>query len=63
MFTGQYWYMDDPSTTSVTEGFGLMYFNARWYDPRWDDFPLRFTSQLCFAAETLKCNMSLEFLY
>jgi len=25
--------MDDPSTTSVTEGFGLMFYNARWYDP------------------------------
>jgi hypothetical protein len=32
--------MDDPSTTSITEGFGLMFYreaslwdNARWYDP------------------------------
>jgi len=32
-FMGQYSYMDDPSTISVTEGFGLMYYNARWYDP------------------------------
>jgi len=32
-FTGQYSYMDDPSTNSVTEGFGLMFYNARWYDP------------------------------
>ena len=24
--------MDDP-TTEATEGFGLMYFNARWMDP------------------------------
>jgi len=32
-FTGQYSYMDDPSTTSVTEGFGLIYYNTRWYDP------------------------------
>jgi RHS repeat-associated protein len=32
-FTGQYSYMDDPSTTGVTEGFGLMFYNARMYDP------------------------------
>jgi RHS repeat-associated protein len=32
-FTGQYSYTDDPSTQGVTEGFGLMYFNARWMDP------------------------------
>ncbi|MEW6285400.1 MAG: RHS repeat-associated core domain-containing protein [Chloroflexota bacterium] len=32
-FTGQYSYMDDPSTAGVTEGFGLMFYNARWYDP------------------------------
>jgi RHS repeat-associated protein len=32
-FTGQFSYMDDPSTSSVTEGFGLMYFQARFYDP------------------------------
>ncbi|MFZ5883976.1 MAG: RHS repeat-associated core domain-containing protein [Chloroflexota bacterium] len=32
-FTGQYSYMDDPSTSGVTEGFGLMFYNARWYDP------------------------------
>jgi len=25
--------MDDPSTQNVTEGFGLMFYNARWYDP------------------------------
>jgi len=25
--------MDDPSTTTVTEGFGLMFYNARMYDP------------------------------
>jgi len=24
-FTGQYSYMDDPSTSGVTEGFGLMF--------------------------------------
>jgi len=32
-FTGQYSYMDDPSTTGVTEGFGLMFYGARMYDP------------------------------
>ena len=32
-YTGQYSYMDDPSTTTVTEGFGLMFYNARMYDP------------------------------
>ena len=32
-FTGQYSHMDDPSTGGVTEGFGLMFYNARWYDP------------------------------
>ena len=25
--------MDDPVTSGVTEGFGLMFYNARWYDP------------------------------
>ncbi len=25
--------MDDPSTTGITEGFGLMFYNARMYDP------------------------------
>jgi hypothetical protein len=29
-YTGQYSYMDDPTTTTITEGFGLMYYNARW---------------------------------
>jgi len=28
-FTGQYSHMDDPSTTTVTEGFGLMFYNTR----------------------------------
>jgi RHS repeat-associated protein len=32
-FTGQYSHMDDPSTAGVTEGFGLMFYNARLYDP------------------------------
>ncbi|MEK6752891.1 MAG: RHS repeat-associated core domain-containing protein [Chloroflexota bacterium] len=32
-FTGQYSYMDDPSTTTVTKGFGLMHYGARMYDP------------------------------
>jgi RHS repeat-associated protein len=31
-FTGQFSYMDDPSTQAI-EGFGLMFYNARWYDP------------------------------
>lgn len=31
-FTGQRSYMDDPSTTEI-EGFGLMDYNARMYDP------------------------------
>jgi RHS repeat-associated protein len=30
--------MDDPSTTTVTEGFGLMFYNARWYDPYLNQF-------------------------
>jgi RHS repeat-associated protein len=30
-YTGQFSYMDDPSTPGM-EGFGLMYYNARWYD-------------------------------
>jgi len=32
-FTGQFSYMDDPSTSGVTEGFGLLYYGARFYDP------------------------------
>ena len=32
-YTGQYSYMDDPTTAGVTEGFGLMFYQARWYDP------------------------------
>ena len=31
-FTGQYAYTDDPSTPG-SEGFGLMYYGARWFDP------------------------------
>ena len=31
-YTGQRSYMDDP-TTPAAEGFGLMYYNARWLDP------------------------------
>jgi RHS repeat-associated protein len=30
-YTGQYSYQDDP-TTAASEGFGLMYYGARWYD-------------------------------
>ena len=29
--------MDDP-TTQATEGFGLMYYNAGWYDPYLNHF-------------------------
>ncbi|MDD2922209.1 MAG: hypothetical protein PHQ36_07975 [Anaerolineales bacterium] len=32
-FTGQYSYMDDPSTSGVSEGFGLMFYQSRFYDP------------------------------
>ncbi len=32
-FTGQYSYMDDPTTQGVEEGFKLLYYGARWYDP------------------------------
>jgi RHS repeat-associated protein len=32
-YTGQASYMDDPTTVGVTEGFGWMFYNARWYDP------------------------------
>jgi len=30
--------MDDPATTAATEGFGLMFYNARWYDPYLNHF-------------------------
>jgi len=30
--------MDDPTTAAVTEGFGLMFYNARWYDPYLNHF-------------------------
>jgi RHS repeat-associated protein len=32
-YTEQYSYTDDITTQGVTEGFGLMFYNARWYDP------------------------------
>jgi RHS repeat-associated protein len=32
-YTGQYSYMDDPATSGVTEGFGLMFYQSRWFDP------------------------------
>jgi len=32
-FTSQYSHVDDPTTSGVTEGFGLMFYNARYYDP------------------------------
>jgi RHS repeat-associated protein len=37
-FTGQFSYMDDPTTTGVEEGFGLLFYNARWYDPYLNHF-------------------------
>ena len=37
-YTGQASYMDDPLTSGVTEGFGLMFYNARWYDPYLNHF-------------------------
>ena len=40
-FTGQFSYMDDPTTTGVAEGFGLMFYNARWYDLPLDALPKR----------------------
>jgi RHS repeat-associated protein len=30
--------MDDPTTSGVTEGFGLMFYNARFYDPYLNQF-------------------------
>jgi len=30
--------MDDPTTNGVTEAFGLMFYNARWYDPYLNHF-------------------------
>ena len=45
-FTGQASYMDDPTTTSATEGFGLMFYNARWYDLPLDASPRRIPSSL-----------------
>jgi RHS repeat-associated protein len=36
-YTGQFSYMDDP-TTSATEGFGLMYYGVRMYDPYLNHF-------------------------
>jgi len=32
-YTGQYSYMDDSATDLGGAGFGLMFYNARWYDP------------------------------
>ena len=33
-FTGQASYLDDPTTVGVTEGFGLMFYQSRFYDPQ-----------------------------
>ncbi|MBV6396861.1 MAG: hypothetical protein HFACDABA_02463 [Anaerolineales bacterium] len=32
-FTGQYSYVDDVATDLGAAGFGLMFYNTRWYDP------------------------------
>ena len=32
-YTGQYSYIDDSATDLGGAGFGLMFYNARWYDP------------------------------
>jgi RHS repeat-associated protein len=32
-YTGQYSYADDEATDLGSAGFGLMFYNARWYDP------------------------------
>ncbi len=32
-FTGQYSYVNDSATDLGAAGFGLMFYNARWYDP------------------------------
>jgi RHS repeat-associated protein len=32
-YTGQYSYISDDATDMGNNGFGLMYYNARWYDP------------------------------
>jgi RHS repeat-associated protein len=32
-FTGQYSYVNDDATDLGNAGFGLMFYNARWYDP------------------------------
>jgi len=33
-FTGQYSYVNDDATDLGAAGFGLMFYNARWYDPQ-----------------------------
>jgi RHS repeat-associated protein len=37
-YTGQASYMDDPLTSGVTEGFGLMFYQSRFYDPQLSRF-------------------------
>lgn len=32
-YTGQYSYINDEATDIGNDGFGLMFYNARWYDP------------------------------
>ena len=37
-FTGQYSYISDDATDLGSSGFGLMFYNARWYDPYLNHF-------------------------
>jgi RHS repeat-associated protein len=37
-FTGQYSYVSDDATDLGNAGFGLMFYNARWYDPYLNHF-------------------------
>jgi RHS repeat-associated protein len=37
-YTGQASYMDDPLTSGVTEGFGLLFYQSRFYDPQLSRF-------------------------
>jgi RHS repeat-associated protein len=37
-YTGQAAYLDDPLTSGVTEGFGLMFYQSRFYDPYLNHF-------------------------
>ena len=37
-YTGQRSYMSDPATGLGSAGFGLMFYNARWFDPQLGTF-------------------------